>query len=189
MLNNIRQKGAFIAIISCILILCVALLCVNVIGNGASAATEISGGKDITITHLTDTHYYPFRLGYYGNITKSNDDKFFYNWIMDKSTKLWLEAEAVFDQAMLNIKEIGPNYLVLTGDTAQDGEILSHIDLANKLRKLQNDIRTETGNDSFQVFAIMGNHDLYNPASYRFDNDKGLLTTTYYSTRMDIALI
>lgn len=188
MVNYIRSHGKFITIIICLIILCVALVCVNVNGE-ASAATEITNAKDIVVTHITDTHYYPFRLGYYGNVTQSSDEDFFYNWIMDKNTKLWLEAEAVFDTALLTIKENNPDYIVLSGDVGQDGEILSHIDLANKLRKLQNEIRTASGNDDFQIFVVMGNHDLYNPHSFRFDNASGLRETFYYSTRMDVALI
>ncbi|MFA6866910.1 MAG: metallophosphoesterase family protein, partial [Clostridia bacterium] len=71
----------------------------------------------------------------------------------------------------------------------QDGELMSHIDVANKLRKLQNKIRTNQGNDNFQIFVVLGNHDLYNPESWRFDNANGQKTKFFYTTRMDISMI
>lgn len=189
MVNHLRRKGVFIALFACILVLCVAMVCVNIIPQSAQAADEILNAREENIAHITDTHYYPFRLGYYGSTTTTSNHDFFYNYIMDKSTKLWLEAEAVFDNALLTVKDEMPDYLVLSGDVAQDGELLAHIDLGNKLRALQNEIRAESGNDNFQIFVVMGNHDLYNPESYRFDNAQGLKERFYYTTRMDVAYI
>lgn len=191
MVRQIRRNGLLISIFACLMILCTATLIMGIANseNNASAADGITGGEDITIAHLTDTHYYPFRFGYFGNKTQSENDDFYYNFIMDKNTKLWLEAEAVFDQAVIAMKEEKPQYLIITGDVAQDGEFIAHIDMANKLRKLQNDIRESVGNENFQIFVVMGNHDLYNPESWRFDNINGIKEKDYYTSRMDISFI
>jgi 3',5'-cyclic AMP phosphodiesterase CpdA len=192
MSNFVRKNGIFMAIVVVLVILCMAMIGISVVNSNAAAEAasgEIEDAIDITIGHITDTHYYPYRFGYYGDITSSTDDGFFYNYIMETNTKLWLEAEAVFETALLAIKDNAPEYLVLSGDVGQDGEFMSHIDVANQLRQLQNDIREDYGNDSFQIFVVMGNHDLYNPESWRFDNDTGIMEKSYYTTRMDVTTI
>lgn len=185
----LKRNAVLIAVIAIISVMCVSLVCLNVSQNGkAEAASDFTeSGDNISIGHITDTHYYALRLCYTdGPAIETNDVDYFYNWVMDKSTKMWLEAATSFDNSMKTLAAEMPDYVVLSGDCAQDGELLGHIDVANKLRKLQNKIReTKPG---FQVFVIMGNHDLYNPETYRFDNT-GYRETFYYTTRLEIAKI
>ncbi len=168
-----------------LLVFCLTLGCLT-INDKAIADTEFVKVDEINVAHLTDTHYYPQRLCYVeGDARDTADTNYFYNYVMKHATKLWLEAEMVFDESLLKIVEQNPNYLVLSGDTAQDGEFLGHVDVANKLRKLQNQIRATQGNDSFQIFVVLGNHDLYNPETYRFDNEDGTREEGYYTTRRE----
>lgn len=192
---RLRRNSLFILALTVIVAFSMILLCLSVSIDSASA-DNFTKEDEITIAHLTDTHYYAFRLGYVeGNPIDTNDDDYFYNYIMQKSTKMWLEGELIFDagirtlaNAYLTDSEHAPDYLILSGDIAQDGELIGHIDVANKLRKLQNFVRAN-GKPGFQVFVVMGNHDLYNPESWRFDNATGTKTLYYYTSRIDAVRI
>lgn len=192
---RLRRNLLLFVAAAVILALAVALLCVSVSAKSASA-DEFTQDSTVTVAHITDTHYYAFRLTYVdGEPRLTADDDYYYNYVMEKCTKLWMESELVFDAAIRGIAEAAkadidsaPDYLVLSGDCAQDGELLGHIDVANKLRKLQNYIRN-LGKPGFQIFAVMGNHDLYNPESWRFDNATGTQTAFFYTTRIDAVRI
>lgn len=190
MKSYLKRNGVFLFVAAVILILCVVLTGLTV-SESASAQTDSFNQEDtVSIGHITDTHYYPFRLCYTeGEAIDTEDEYYFYNYIMSKSTKMWLEAEAIFDKALENFLVNTPDYIVLSGDVGQDGELLSHIDVANKLRALQNKVRTRTGNDKFQIFVVLGNHDLYNEDTFRFDNATGTRETHLYTTRIEAVQI
>lgn len=183
-----KRNAAFVIVIAIVAALCISMACLTVSQRSADAASKFSEESSVSIGHITDTHYYSLRLCYTdGPAIETDDIDYFYNWVMDKSTKMWLESSTSFDNSMKTLEKEMPDYVVLSGDCAQDGELLGHIDVANKLRKLQNKVReTKPG---FQVFVIMGNHDLYNPETYRFDNETGTRTKFYYTTRLEIAQI
>ncbi|MGN0796266.1 MAG: metallophosphoesterase [Christensenellales bacterium] len=69
-----------------------------------------------------------------------------------------------------------PDVLISTGDLSKNSERIALIDVANALRYLQNEMRKiedSHGNklwENFQVFAIPGNHDLYNGNASIYDN-------------------
>lgn len=185
----LKRNAVLIAVIAIISVMCVSLVCLTVSQNAkAEAASDFTeSGDNISIGHITDTHYYALRLCYTdGPAIETNDVDYFYNWVMDKSTKLWLEAATSFESSMKTLAAEMPDYVVLSGDCAQDGELLGHIDVANKLRKLQNKVREVK--PGFQVFVVMGNHDMYNPETYRFDKT-GMRETFYYTTRLEVAKI
>ncbi|MGN1042878.1 MAG: metallophosphoesterase [Christensenellales bacterium] len=188
MSSFLKRNAVLTAVIAMIVVMCTSLICFTVSEkHEAAAASAFTEEDSVSIGHITDTHYYSLRLCYTdGAPINTTDPDYFYNYVMDKSTKLWLESEAAFDASMKTFAEQMPDYVVLSGDCAQDGELLGHIDLANKLRKLQNTVR-EVKPD-FQVFVVMGNHDLYNPETYRFDVD-GMKKTFYYTTRLEVAKI
>ena len=74
---------------------------------------------------------------------------------------------------------------MFSGDITQDGERQSHIDVANGLRRLQNEIRDIEGMEKFQIFVVFGNHDLYNDAVYNFSD--GTKRKTWNVSRKDVA--
>lgn len=185
-----REKLSLFIILAILIALCVSILFLQLDTFEVEAASDgISNAKDVKVGHITDTHYYPLRFGYFGDDIDTDSEDYFYNYVMKTSTKLWLEAEAIFDASVEKLATSDIDYLVLSGDVGQDGELMSQIDVANKLRKLQNTIRLSRGNDEFQIFVVLGNHDLYNPESWRFDNAEGQKTKFYYTTRMDITMI
>ncbi len=185
----LKRNAVLVAVIAIIAVMCVSLVCLTVSQNvQAEAASKFTeSGENISIGHITDTHYYALRLCYTdGDAIETDDIDYFYNWVMNKSTKMWLESATSFENSLKTLATKMPDYVVLSGDCVQDGELVNHIDVANKLRKLQNKVR-ET-KPEFQVFVIMGNHDLYNPDTFRFDNT-GYKESTYYATRLEIAKV
>lgn len=131
--------------------------------NVAMAGDEFVSNDEIVIAQLTDVHYFPLSYGYIGEGTD------FANRVT-KSAKLTAESHdyvlAILDQ----IVEESPDYLVVTGDLTTNGEIQAHVEVANLLRQTQNRIR-ENGNVDFQIFVVVGNHDLYNQEAYDYSQD------------------
>ncbi|NCA92396.1 metallophosphoesterase family protein [bacterium] len=190
MAKLIKANKLLLVVFVLIVALCFSMVMIAV-SQASALAAETTWTEDgsVSIGHITDTHYYPLRLCYTGNVTSSEDDDYFYNYIMAKNTKMWLEAETIFDTSLLAFEENTPEYIVLSGDVGQDGELLSHVDVANKLRRLQNTVRAASGNDKFQIFVILGNHDLYNEDTFRFDNASGTKEVDLYTARMDATKI
>ncbi|MBR1747203.1 MAG: metallophosphoesterase [Clostridia bacterium] len=192
---RLRRNGFLIVVVSLALVLLTTILCLSVSASAADAE-EFVKESEVTIAHFSDTHYYSFRLLYTeGDPVDTTDDDYFYNYVMRKSTKMWMEGELIFDAGLRTLltaatedPENAPDYLILSGDVAQDGELLGHIDVANKLRKVQNYIRSH-GKPNFQIFVIMGNHDLYNPESWRFDNETGEKEGFFFTSRVDAVRI
>ncbi len=190
MARFIKANKLLLVVFILIFALCFSMVMIAVSQASALAADNTwTETGSVSIGHITDTHYYPFRLCYTGSVTSSEDDDYFYNYVMAKNTKMWLEAETIFDASLLTFAQNPPDYIYVSGDTCQDGELLSHVDVANKLRKLQNTVRAATGNDKFQIFVILGNHDLYNEDTFRFDNTNGTKEVDLYTDRMDATKI
>lgn len=189
MARYIKTNKILIFIFALVLALSLSLAILTISNSSAKADSSWTEVGSVSVGHITDMHYYPFRLCYTGSVKSSDSDDYFYNYVMNKSTKMWLEAEMIFDASLLSFTTNTPDYIVISGDVGQDGELLSHVDVANKLRKLQNLIRAESGNDNFQIFVVMGNHDLYNEDTFRFDNANGLKETYLFTDRMDAVKI
>lgn len=80
------------------------------------------------------------------------------------------------DGVMRNAVENGENYLLLPGDLTKDGEYESHVALAERLEKFEE----ETG---IPVLVIPGNHDINNSNAVTFEN--GIKEPTRVTTPED----
>jgi len=147
-------------------IVCLALiLSITVIGilsleYSPAAAEEYVKQDELYIIHISDLHYYPLRHcspNYQGD----------YKADIDMGTKL-AEPSAALKHQLELIYEQNPDYVVLSGDNTYNGERAGHIDVANALRDLQNRIRADYDKPGFQIFVAFGNHDIYNPNTYRY---------------------
>ena len=136
---------------------------------------------EIIIGHLTDVHYFPMSYGYLGDANTDFAKK------VITSSKLTVESHLYVMEALEQIVEQSPEYLVVTGDLTTDGEIQAHVEVANLLRQTQNRVR-ENGNEDFQIFVIFGNHDLYNEEAFDYSQDGSarLLPT---ATRYDMTKV
>lgn len=180
MLKIISRNKILLIVLVLLFAFCTTAGLLN-IGGKAQAADEPVWSGEVVIAHITDTHYYPLRF------CDSDYGAEFKKYVQKTSTKMWLEAELAFRGALEGIKNQKPDYLVVSGDVAQDGERQAHIDVANGLRALQNEIRLDPAMSHFQVFVAMGNHDLYNEEVFDFSD--GTKQYTENVTRKDITKI
>lgn len=162
--------------------LCFSIALVSGIGKGEEALAS-PGPADpndpFIVAHITDTHFYPLSYLYNGD----NED-ILKSQLLDRK----ITAEASFWSNMENIAAMDPlpDYLVVSGDLTHNGERKAHIDLANGLRNLQNEIRG-LGKDNFQIFVVNGNHDLYNESTYDYSSGVGVKVPNV--TRKEMSLI
>lgn len=116
-----------------------------------------SASADYRIAVASDPHYIAPGLTdgglYYQSVLASGDSKF-----MPYSEEI-LDA---FVEELLNAEEV-PDALLLTGDLAFNGAVMSHEALAEKLRPLK-----EAG---IRVLVTTGNHDVYNLNAARFEGE------------------
>ncbi len=178
----------FILIIALLLAFCVSfgIIMSNGVAFAEDTETKLS---TVTIGHFSDLHYFPYQRGYtpadYGtNTAKYYDSEFYFSITGD--TKLVEESAAVFDatceemfQAAIN-GEL-PQVFVASGDLSKNGEKDALLDLANRLRLIQNDIRTIPGYENFQIVCVPGNHDLFNGSGAYYTKDNG---KSYKSTAL-----
>ena len=136
---------------------------------------------EIIVAHLTDVHYFPMSYGYLGG-----DNTDFAKKVIT-SSKLTVESHLYVMEALEQIVEQNPEYLVVTGDLTTDGEIQAHVEVANLLRQTQNRVR-ENGNEDFQIFVIFGNHDLYNEEAFDYSKD-GSARLLPNATRYDMTKV
>lgn len=140
----------------------------------ADEAKGVTPQDTLTFGHMSDIHYFPLEHCYDADAEDYADSDFYHSTTGD--TKLVIESGAILDAhvgAMLAEAREGegkaPHLLFATGDLSKNGERVALIDVANKLRDLQNKMRDIEGYENFQVFAVQGNHDLYNGSGKLYD--------------------
>lgn len=172
------QKYNKIILIFILLALCVSIALVGGTSKVAEAAASPVWTEEIVIAHITDTHYYPVSYLYKGtNQTILNSQ------VLDRK----LTSEVTYWDNLRAVMEMKPDYLVVSGDNSHNGERQSHIDVANGLRSLQEDMRTIGGKPNFQVFVVSGNHDVYNGGTYDYSTGSGVRIPNV--TRKDFSII
>ena len=138
----------------------------------ADEANGVTPQDTLTFGQMSDIHYFPLEHCYDADAEDYTDSDFYHSTTGD--TKLVIESGAILDahvDAILADARAGkaPQYLFATGDLSKNGERVALIDVANKLRDLQNKMRDIEGYENFQVFAVQGNHDLYNGSGKLYD--------------------
>ena len=136
---------------------------------------------EVTISHLTDSHYFPLRFCH-------NEDEGIFQEEMLTDSKLLIECSKALEWSLQDIIANPTDYLIVSGDNTKDGSLASHVDVANGLRFVQNEIRKISGYEDFQIFVQVGNHDLYNNDSKDFSGD-GLAKNVAITTRSDIEMV
>ena len=179
-----RKFGLASVIVALVLVAAMAVTALAFKGNDTALADDsfAASGSPVVFAQLKDTHNYP--LSYCGDITDKESD---YNAFTRSSMKMVIESTPYNLQALDDIRNESPDYLLVTGDITLDGELQGHVEMANLLRKLQNDIRAE-GNPDFQVFVTFGNHDMYNEDAVSY-HDGYADETVYNVSRADVVKI
>lgn len=88
----------------------------------------------------------------------------FNKYIASGDGKELLYIEEITNSLFEKIKETSPNFLIISGDLTNNGEKLSHLSLAKKLKEVEA--------NGTKVYVIPGNHDISNPWALKFSGDK-----------------
>src|SRR5690554_5975353 len=181
MTKVLKRNKVLIVIIATLMIFCLFIGVFTMNNKAAQAANELIVDREINIAHIADTHYYPLR--YCHNDHNEGD----FGRMMAGDTKILIESSSVTKAHFEGIYENGENldYVIVAGDITKDGERASHLDMANGLRFLQNRIRNDYDNTNFQIFVMIGNHDLYNADTFSYGGD-GLKKEVRTVTRKDL---
>jgi len=183
------------------LILVLAIVLVSVLGFTLSAGVTYAADEqtityldEISVGHLSDIHYFPLEYCYQDVYSPQYLISDFYHSTTG-DTKLVVESGIALNATIQNIIADGrngeaPTYLVASGDLSKNGERVALIDVANSLRYLQNAMRSLGGKyANFQVFATVGNHDLYNHDGALYSQENGDSRPADMVTAMQFAMI
>ena len=154
------------------LLFTLAFACSGLTASADEAKIGVTPQDTLKFGQMSDIHYFPLEHCYDADAEDYTDSDFYHSTTGD--TKLVIESGAILDahvDAILADARVdkAPQYLFATGDLSKNGEHAALIDVANKLRYLQNEMRDIEGYENFQVFAVQGNHDLYNGSGKLYD--------------------
>lgn len=107
------------------------------------------------------TYYIATDLHYLSDSLLSSENEVYIKENLTSDGRVMEYDNEIIDAFIDKINMDNPDYLMLTGDLTLNGEIPSHIDLANKLKKIK----------KTKVLVIPGNHDILNFNAKSFYND------------------
>jgi 3',5'-cyclic AMP phosphodiesterase CpdA len=118
-------------------------------------APKIKAGKDMSFFVATDIHY----------LSKDLTDRkeAFQQHVKGGDGKTLDYIEELVNGLTYDIEKKRPEVLIVSGDLTNNGEKKSHLDLADKLKKIES-LGTS-------VYVIPGNHDISNPWARSFKED------------------
>lgn len=160
----------------------------------ANADSQKTPTNSLMIGQFSDIHYFPVDDCYQDIQSPDYKTSDFYN-SMTGDTKLVMESGMILkqqiEQYIADAKEgKAPLYVFASGDLSKNGEVTALVDVANALRYMQNTIRALGGKyANFQVFAIPGNHDLYNTSGALYSKTDGSKRVSDALTTMQFALV
>ena len=111
--------------------------------------------ESIILYHATDMHYLSQQL--------TDNSPAFVEYIRNGDGKMVHYIEAIMEAFVNDISETKPDYLLIGGDITFNGEKQSHIDIAEKFRRIE-----ENGT---QVLVIPGNHDVDYPFNFGYSGN------------------
>lgn len=138
-----------------LLALCLTLCACAAPGEGAGSVEPPPDIKELTIAVASDLHYLSQAL--------TDNGPLFQEVVRRGDGKLMLYIEEIteaFTEQMIAEK---PDLLILSGDLSFNGEYQSHVDLTEKLRRIE-----EAG---VQVLALSGNHDVNLSFTVRYEGE------------------
>ncbi|MCM1989391.1 metallophosphoesterase [Oceanirhabdus seepicola] len=128
-------------------------------------------GEKITFFITTDIHYLAESL--------RDDGEAFQKFLIGGDGKQLDYIDEILEAFMNDIEQKVPEILIISGDLTNNGEKESHIELAEKLNKIE-----EMGTT---VYVTPGNHDIFNPWALGFKDDQRYPVDTI--TDKDFSLI
>ena len=124
--------------------------------------TDGAGGeeKELRIAIASDLHYLSQKL--------TDNGPLFQEVVARGDGKLMLDIEAITEAFTEQMIAEQPDLLILSGDLSFNGEYQSHVDLAEKLKRIEN--------AGVQVLVLPGNHDINISSALRFEGEDYELT-------------
>ena len=114
------------------------------------------GEESLTLITATDLHYLSPQLTDYGSV---------YTWAIENGDgKAMRYMDEVTDALCQEVMAQRPRALILSGDLTFNGEKQSHLDLSQKLARVEA--------AGVEVLVIPGNHDLNNSRAYRYQGEE-----------------
>ncbi len=193
-MSNKMQKRLPIVLVLVLAIMLASVVSLTVANGVATADDAPTLQNSLEIGQFSDIHYFP--LAYCYQDVKADDyeqSEFFKS--MTGDTKLVLESGMILKQQIEGfIKDAkagkAPVYVFASGDLSKNGEVKALIDVANSLRYLQNTVRALGGKyANFQIFATVGNHDLYNTSGALYSSTDGTARQSDALTTAQFALV
>lgn len=193
-MSNKMQKRLPVVLCLVLAIVLASLMSLTLVDGVATADATPTPEATLTVGQFSDIHYFP--LAYCYQDVKADDyesSEFFKS--MTGDTKLVLESGMILKQQIEGFIQDAregkaPLYVFATGDLSKNGEVKALIDVANSLRYLQNAVRAIGGKyANFQVFATVGNHDLYNTSGALYDKTNGKARPSDALTTAQFALV
>lgn len=111
----------------------------------AATPLALASESGLELAVMSDIHYFPKE--YIGS-----PDGYNYRCTVDNDRKLIEYADEIIDAALEDIAQKAPAFLILPGDLAMSGQYEAHVQVAAKLKRLE-----QAGT---QVYVIPGNHDI-----------------------------
>lgn len=121
---------------------------------------KIKSGNDMSFFVATDTHYLSKSL--------TDDGSAFQKYVSAGDGKQLKYIDEMMDTFSYEIKNKKPEVLIISGDLTNNGEKLSHLELADKLKVIES--------YGTSVYVIPGNHDILNPWARGFKEDDQYIT-------------
>lgn len=111
--------------------------------------------QKIRFAVISDPHFYNPALGIIGQAFEN---------AMVSEIKLLRYGKELLEAAFLEVEKADIDFLIIPGDLTKDGELLSHLKLANYLGQLRN--------KGIFSFVVPGNHDINNPDAASYEDKK-----------------
>ncbi|MCY6372228.1 metallophosphoesterase [Clostridium ganghwense] len=123
---------------------------------------KFKSGEKITFFVTNDIHYLAEGL--------RDEGEAFQKFFIDGDGKQLNYIDEILEAFINDIEQKKPEILIISGDLTNNGEKQSHIELAEKLNKIE-----EMG---ISVYVIPGNHDILNPWALGFKDNKRYFVDT-----------
>lgn len=117
---------------------------------------KIKSGQDIDFYITTDIHYL--------SKTLTDNGEAFKKYVLSGDGKQLQYINEILDAFTYHVSNEKPDVLIISGDLTNNGEKLSHVELAKKLEIIEK--------RGIPVYVIPGNHDISNPWARSFKGDK-----------------
>ncbi|MBC6316097.1 metallophosphoesterase [Listeria grandensis] len=143
---------------------CIALLALALTGctqptepsSEPNISPKIQTNQPLTIYQATDIHYL--------SNTLTDGKQAFKTYLATGDGKQQNYITEITDAFVDDVKAQKPDVLVLSGDITNNGEKVSHEEMAEKLDEIEK--------SGVQTFVIPGNHDILNPYARKFEGDQ-----------------